>query len=318
MPPQGICFCFPGQLLEMPSLDNGILSDTALTRDIAKTAFDLTGFKWPDLSFQDSALNRCINLKLQITSYLISVIYYRLLRQQGIEPDCITEHSMGIYAALVAAEIFTFEEVLLMVFEIGQLLEKKAQKNDCAMASIIGLPEDNINSIIDRLKTQKLFIANYNGSRNFVLSGQRQGILSAIQIALEQHHAVAAQELVLNVPLHCELLQYMHEDISNLLCRFKPNPPRIALINHLTAEICSQAEITRLLCEEIYKPVYWEKCVEKIAAMGIRQFVEVGYGETLFKLVRWIDSEMSVMNIRDKRSISTMTEKLQMSRVSHG
>ena len=305
-----LCFSFPGQLLEIPNLENDILGDTTLTHEIIKKAYELIGFEWSTCTFRDSVLNKYLNLRLQIVSYLISIIYAHYLMREGIVPDIISEHSMGIYAALVASDTFTFEEGLELIFSIGILIEKRAQYLNCAMASIIGLTEDDLLSIFNCLNTHKLFIANYNGSRQFVVSGEREGIQKTIELAINEYHAIAARELILTAPLHCELLEGIKEDLVGLLSGFSPREGTIPVINHLTADISNREGIRRLLCEEIYKPVLWDRCVHKLIEYGANLFIEVGYGETIRKTVRWIDKDISVLTIKDKKSIKEIKRHL--------
>ncbi len=305
-----VCFMFPGQLLELPFIANDILIDKAITEHMVLRAREITGFEWQGLYFHDPELNRHINLRLQLASYLISLMYCDYMMRSGIIPDVICEHSMGLYAALVASGAFTFEEGLELVFKIGLLIENKTKHMNGAMASIIGLTEQDILSIFKRLSQHRLFIANYNGSKQFVLSGDEDGIEQTIEIALHEYHAVAARKLLFSTPMHSSLLESIENDLRDLLCRFSPRELRIPVVNHLTAEFCSRDEIMLLLCEEIYKPVFWEKCVQRMKKHGVNLFIETGYGETLQKLIRWIDQDLKVMNIRDKRSIEKVRQLL--------
>lgn len=305
-----ICFMFPGQLLELPSIANDILIDKAITEHMVIAAREITGFEWQGLYFHNAELNQYINLRLQLTSYLISLMYYDYLMRSGIIPDVICEHSMGIYAALVASGAFTFEEGLELVFKIGLLIENKTKNMNGTMASIIGLTEQDISAILKQLSQYRLFIANYNGSKQFVLSGDADGIAQTIEIALYEYHAVAARKLLFSAPMHSSLLESIKNDLRDLLSGYSPRELRIPVVNHLTAEFCCRDEIMHLLCEEIYKPVLWEKCVHRIKEYGVNLFVETGYGETLQKLIRWIDPDLLVMNIRDKGSIEKIRKLL--------
>ena len=305
-----ICFMFPGQLLELPAIANDILVDKAITEHRVIAAREITGFEWQGLYFHDPEFNQHINLRLQLTSYLISLMYYDYLMRSGIIPDVICEHSMGIYAALVASGAFTFEEGLELVFKIGLLIENKTKHMNGAMASIIGLTEQDILLIFKRLRQHRLFIANYNGSKQFVLSGDEDGIEQTIEIALHEYQAVAARKLLFSAPMHSSLLESIKNDLRDILSRFSPRELRIPVVNHLTAEFCCRDEIMQLLCEEIYRPVFWEKCVHRMKKYGVNLFIETGYGETLQKLIRWIDPDLLVVNIRDKGSIEKVRKLL--------
>jgi [acyl-carrier-protein] S-malonyltransferase len=99
-------------------------------------------------------------------------------------------------------------------------------------------------------------------------------------------------------------------DLIKLLEKFNPRQGRVPVVDHITAEISKSACVRGILCEEIYKPVLWDRCVHELIRYGTHTFIEVGYGETLYKLIRWIDKDARVLNIKNKSSIETIKMKL--------
>jgi len=99
-------FCFPGQLRDRVILQDGHpLQKDSYFREWTEKASRLTQFDLLQFSFKgEDEEDIGLNLKLQISTYLLSMIHFYRLRAAGWVPDVLAEHSMGIYAALAASE----------------------------------------------------------------------------------------------------------------------------------------------------------------------------------------------------------------------
>ena len=292
-------FCFPGQLQEKPMLeDHHPLREDPhfkelLTRGSTQTKFNLLNF-----TFGDGEKEEDFSLKLQISTYLLSMAHFHRLRAAGWVPDILAEHSMGIYSALAAAEAISFEEGLFITETIGRLLKREGEIHRGGMASILGLLLEEIQKICQDLNGFQLSLANYNGSMHFVLSGEEEGVKEAISLALSRK-AVSATRLPFNTALHSPSLYSLREEIMEILHDIKIQPLKIPILNHWTIKLLRREEIKDFLSQEIGRPVYWIRCVEKLLQEGFTQFIEVGHETTLTKLMRWIDREAEAFSAVD-------------------
>jgi len=293
-----VTFCFPGQLQEKPVLkeDHPLREDPhfkeCIERASRQTTFDLFRF-----SFKEEETG--VNLRLQVATYLLSMIHFFRLRAEGWVPDILTEHSMGIYAALAASEAITFEEGLWITEAIGRILEREGNFSGGAMGSIVGLPFGEVEKIRQELNGFHLSIANYNGSMHFVLSGEEKGIEKALALALSRK-AISATRLTFNIGLHSPSLSGLRGEIRDLLEEIEVQDPKFPILNHWTIRPLKKEEVKEFLSEEIGQPVYWDRCVEKLIREGVDRFIEVGHGVTLTKLIRWINRDVESFSAGDR------------------
>lgn len=295
-------FCFPGQLQERPTLeDHHVLREDRHFQELMERASHLTKFDPFSLSVEGENAEDGFSLKLQILTYLFSMVHFYRLCAAGWVPDILAEHSMGIYAALAASEAITFEEGLFITESIGSLLEKEGNLRRGAMASIIGLPLEEVQKICHSLDGYQLFVANYNGSMQYVLSGEEEGIEKAISFALSRK-AISASRLAFNTALHSPSLLSLREEILDLLKDIKMQPPKFPILNHWTIKPLRREEIKDFLSQEIGRPVYWVRCVEKMIQEGVTQFIEIGHEATLTKLIRWINRNVEAFCAGDRPS----------------
>ena len=298
-PKSKIAFCFPGQLQERPTWEDfhPLREDSYfkeyLTRTFTQTQFDLLNF-----SFKGKETEEDLSLKLQLSAYTLSMVHFYRLRAAGWVPDIFAEHSMGIYSALAASEAISFEEGLFITEAIGRLLKREGAIHPGGMASIIGLSLEEIQKICQDLNGFQLSIANYNGSMHFVLSGEEKGVEKTISLALSRK-AISATRLAFNTALHSPSLSSLREEILEILQGIKVQPLKIPILNHWTIKPLRREEIKDFLSQEIGRPVYWIRCVEKLLQEGFTQFIEVGHETTLTKLMRWIDREAEAFSAAD-------------------
>jgi [acyl-carrier-protein] S-malonyltransferase len=284
-------FCFPGQLRDRVILDDRHpLKKDPFFQECTAKAFRLTQFDFLQFSSMGREEDVGFNLKLQISTYLLSMIHFFRLRAAGWIPDAIAEHSMGIYAALAASEAITFEEGLFVTASIGALLEREGALHRGSLASIIGLTLEEIEKIRSDLNGHYLSIANYNGSMHYVLSGEEKGVEKAISLALSRK-AISASRLPFHTALHSPSLLSLKEEIEQILKEIEIRSPKFPLLNHWTVQPLKREEVKDFLCLEIGQPVYWDRCVERLIQEGVTQFIEVGQEAILTKLIRWIHRE---------------------------
>jgi [acyl-carrier-protein] S-malonyltransferase len=293
-------FCFPGQLQEKPMFeDHHPLREDPHFKELLKRASNQTKFDLLNFSFEGDEKEEDLSLKLQISAYFLSMVHFYRLRAAGWNPDIFAEHSMGIYSALAASEAIGFEEGLFITEAIGRLLKREGAIHPGGMASIIGLPLEEIQKICQDLNGFQLSIANYNGSMHFVLSGEEQGVEKAISLALSRK-AISATRLAFNTALHSPSLYSLREEIMEILQDIKVQPLKVPILNHWTVKPLRREEIKDFLSQEIGRPVYWIRCVEKLLQEGFTQFIEVGHETTLTKLMRWIDREAEAFSAGDR------------------
>ena len=296
-----VALCFPGQLSKV-SDEVGKSSGGGynLPHPFFEKTWERAGFDFSSFFFQREEEDQYLNLKLQVASYLLSMVSFDRYQKKGRQWDCIAEHSMGIYAALVAAETVTFEDGLAMVKGVGLILEEAGKKNPGGMAAIIGLESEAIKMICSDVGGD-LYVANVNGSRQFVLSGDAASIERGMKFSL-QRGAISAQRLTSTAPLHSPLMESIRGDVHSFITGFAIHPPRTPVVSHWSGKPLSDPDAIRdFLVEELCRPVDWEGSVQYLLSQGVTCFVEMGPTDTLTRLIRWIDRDVKALSygVRD-------------------
>jgi len=278
------CFMFPGQPLFIANRP-----DDPDFQELAQTARERTGLDILDLVWLGEPATESVIL--QVYGAVMSLYHARRLSREGIRPNLIAEHSMGIYAALSAGGSISEGDALELTSRIGRCMSRMSEKGSYALGCVVGLPLEPLLVIAEN---NGVHMANHNTSRHFLLSGERAGIESAVAEALKCG-AFSAKLFPCDAPLHTPLMEAVEPSLREIIGGFRYGQPAVPLMNHIDQGYLAASEVKEFLLRELLLPVHWEATYLALRAAGVNRFIEVGVGDALKKYNRWIESEAARM-----------------------
>jgi malonyl CoA-acyl carrier protein transacylase len=276
-----ICWMFPGQPVAFADTPSNDLE----FQNIALLCLETTGFN--PLESDTSASDLSQSVRLQLFGACISLYRSNQLTEQGVEPDLIAEHSMGIYPALAASGSIDSATALALTCRIGVSMEQMGMQRKYGLGCVIGLTYGALEVIASN---NGVYIANYNTSRHFLLAGERFRVEAALTEATASG-AFSVSVFPCDAPLHTPLIEEIGGELQRIVAEYSFSEPRIPLMEHIGQTTLTAATIPPFLMDELCRPVYWEKTYRALRSRGVTGFKEVGVGSALSKFNRWIDSE---------------------------
>jgi [acyl-carrier-protein] S-malonyltransferase len=220
---------------------------------------------------------------LQPVLLTASVAAVAAATEAGLQPPvAVVGHSLGEYAALVAAEALSFETAVRVVRARGEAMDAAGAAAPGGMAAVIGGDPD-VAAIC--AAAGEVWVANENSPRQVVISGRSE----ALSRACEQCENYGSVVIPLNVPVanHTPLMEPAVERVRELLDAASIRSPRVPFYSGVDgAPHDSAARLPELLSRAIAAPVKFRSAIEEIRAAGVTAFVELGPGRTLSRLVR--------------------------------
>jgi [acyl-carrier-protein] S-malonyltransferase len=239
-----------------------------------------------------------------------SVAALRVLEKAtGLAPDLVAGHSLGEYSALVAAGAITLADAVRLVHLRGKFMQEAVPAGTGSMAAILGLAAAEVTAgcaEAARETGQVVSAANFNGGGQVVIAGAKAAVDRAVEV-LKGKGAKRAIPLVVSAPFHCALMRPAAERLAGELERLRLQRPRVPVVTNVEAEPCQDPDRLRaLLVEQVTAPVRWEESMQKLAALGVGQALELGAGAVLAGLLKRIVPDMKVTSLGDPQSIAAL------------
>lgn len=281
-------FLFPGQLSEAVGMGRDFFETDPEARSLFDAASERCGRDLGRIVFEGPPEALRENLAAQASVYLVSTLASRALARKGLTPPATAGYSLGNYAALVAAGAISFEDGLDVLVAVWRETEALGIRG--AMAAVIGCRRDAAETVCEELRGagQPVWIGNVNAATQFVLTGRSEAVRAALEILGPR--SLSVLPLPMSWPIHSELMQPVALRVRPVVdaCRSIRSPavPYYGPDGRVrrTAE-----EVRELLATEFIHPTLWNATFEAMVSNGFRVFLEVGPGEMLSKMSRWID-----------------------------
>jgi [acyl-carrier-protein] S-malonyltransferase len=209
-------------------------------------------------------------------------------RERLTAPLALAGHSLGQYSALVAAGSLAFADAIRLVAERGRLMQAHGAG---AMAAILNLDEASVAEVAAAAGVE---VANVNAPGQITISGRREGIERALELA-RARGARRAVLLPVSAAFHSSLMRPVVEGLRSSIESVALAPPLAPLISNVDARsLVEPAALRRELLDHICAPVQWVATVRALLAAGATEFVEIGPGRILSGLIRRIGPEARV------------------------
>ena len=194
--------------------------------------------------------------------------------------DLVAGHSLGEFAALVAADSLDDTDALRLVALRGRLMDKaaRAADDDGGMLAVLGEPAGAAAGIAER---QGLTVANDNAPTEVVLSGSGAALEQASSDARSE--GLRAVRLSVGGAFHSPAMASAEPAFRAALDDVDFRPPRATALSGLIARPFD--DVRRRLLEGLTRPVRWRETLLALHGLGARHFVECGPGRVLTKLV---------------------------------
>lgn len=218
-------------------------------------------------------------------------------------PAFVAGHSVGEYAALVAAGALSLADGLRLVRTRGELMQAACDETPSGMAALIGLALEPALRACEGTGAQ---VANVNSAEQIVIGGPNAALEQAVANAKE---AGARRAIPLDVAgaFHTEAMRPAQSAMDAALERAAFAAPSAPVVANATAQPLSDPEELRdELSAQLCGCVRWMQSVEYIASAGVTRFVEFGPGKTLTGLAKRIAPNASALAVADLDAIGAM------------
>jgi [acyl-carrier-protein] S-malonyltransferase len=310
-------FVFPGQ----GSQSVGMLDawgDHPVVKHTLAEASDALGEDVAQLIQHGPKEALALTTNTQPVMLVAGVAAYRVwLAEGGATPSVVAGHSLGEYAALVAAGVLTLAQAAPLVRFRAQAMQDAVPVGTGAMAAILGMASDQViegcrqaQATFDAGSAEVVEAVNFNDPAQTVIAGSKAAVEKACEV-LKANGAKRALPLPVSAPFHSSLMKPAAERLKERLAATVLVAPQIAVLNNI--DVAVETDLDRIrdaLYRQAFGPVRWVECVKAIQARGVSTLVECGPGKVLAGMTKRIDAQLNGLPLFDPASLAEVKAAL--------
>jgi len=259
---------------------------------------ELLGFDLPNVCFNGPEEELIRTENAQPAIFLTSWIALQLLEEclPEVEYEAAAGLSLGELTAWTAAEVFSFDDGLLIARQRGKYMQEACEKTDGAMAAVLGLDLEKIREVCLQAHVD---MANLNCPGQIVISGEIEKVKNACELA-KAAGAKRAVMLPVAGAYHSRLMASAQPKVEAMLNNVEMNEPIMMVIANVSARPHTETpDIRARLTDQVVSSVRWEDSVRYLIEQGFNRFIELGPGSVLSGFVKRIDKNVRTYTVAD-------------------
>lgn len=241
------------------------------------------------------------------------VAVWRLWTEKGGKrPSVVAGHSLGEYAALVAAGVLRLADAVPLVRFRASAMQDAVPAGTGAMAAILSLDNEAIREACSvAANGECVEPVNFNANGQTVIAGHKAAVERAVE-ACKARGAKRAVMLPVSAPFHSALMRPAAERLAIRLSGVEFSVPEIPVLNNVDVLVEKAPDRIRdALVRQAYSPVRWVETVQAIAALGNSVVAECGPGKVLAGLTKRCADGISSAALADLASVESLLNTLE-------
>ncbi|QQS13076.1 MAG: ACP S-malonyltransferase [Rhodospirillales bacterium] len=309
-------FVFPGQGSQAVGMGKDLAEAFTAAREVFQEVDDALEQKLFKLMLEGPESDLTLTENAQPALMAVSVAAVRVLEREGgraLPAMCayVAGHSLGEYSALAAAGALSLADTARLLKLRGRSMQKAVPVGVGAMAALLGAEVEQAEAVCaEAAQGEIVGVANDNGGGQVVISGHKDAVARAIEVA-KAKGVKRAMPLPVSAPFHCALMQPAADAMADALAAVTMAPPKVPLIANVTADETSDpARIRALLVEQVTGRVRWRECVLAMKARGVDTEVEIGAGKILTGMLKRIDKDIAGLAVNGPADVEAFLKTL--------
>lgn len=268
-----------------PSFSRWAEADELLGRDVTRLGLDA----------DEDELR--VPLNCQVALFVHFVVQHEAWRADGAQAHLTAGHSLGEYAALVAAGVLDFADGLRLVDARARATQDAADERPGTMVACLGYPVEVVTAACDKVGAH---VANDNAPGQLVAAGvaaDLDRLREALDATGERGKVVALQ---VGAAYHSPHMEPAVGPFGAALDAATFSAATLPVVANVDARPHTAAgDWPAVLRGQLISPVRWRETVGTFGELGVTSVVELGPSPVLTGLVKRTDRSL------DRRTVIT-------------
>jgi len=297
---------FPGQGAQYIGMGKSLYDNYPKAKEVFDSIDKILRYELSKKCFQGSEQELKDTAIQQLAILTVSIAAFSVFKDSGITIDYLSGLSLGEYSCLYAAQVLSLEDLVSLVKERAQAMQKAAAMNPSTMFAVIGATREVLE---EKSSTEGFYLANMNSPQQIVISlsiDDKEKVKGSLESL-----GLRVVELAVSGGFHSPFMEPAKEHLAAVIGKMNFSDAEIPIVSNFTAQAHTKAdEIKNNLLDQLVSPVLWNDCIGFMTSKGVDSFFEVGPSKVLRGLMRKINSDLKVINIDKKEDLDKLKEDL--------
>lgn len=294
---------FSGQGSQYKGMGQELLESDSKAKEIYDIGSQILGLDLAHLCFEADEAELGLTINSQPAIFATSLVAFEAYKQSGGNFDGVMGHSLGEYAAMVAAGVVSLEDGFKIIKARALAMQRCADGQDGAMCAILSKDAIYIEEICKNVPSYATPV-NYNSLAQTVVAGTNEAIDSII--AECKSNKVKAIKLGVNAAFHSKFMQPAADELRQTLETITFNKPTVEFYSNVCGGVLPLGtDMVEYLVNHLVSPVKFVDELLLAKNNGYDTFVELGPNKVLSGLVKKTIDDVAIYNIEDKKSLET-------------
>lgn len=299
---------FSGQGSQYVSMGKELCERFPSCEKIFQTAQEVLGFDLKSICFEGPEDKLSMTVYSQPAILAVSLCALEAAKESGILFNGVAGHSLGEYAAMVAAGILTVEDAFRAIKIRSEAMQRASEAKSGAMCAVVGLEAKDVEKVCSEIDGYVIPV-NYNATLQTVIAGETEAINKAVEIFT----GMKARAIKLNVSsaFHSEFMKNASEEFYEKTADIVFNKPQVQFFCNLTGkELSEDTDMREYLSQHIISPVRFTSELELMRESGYDRYVELGPNKVLTGLVKKTLKGVTAVNIENNATLDKALSSL--------
>ena len=315
---KSVTLIFPGQgaqYVGMGSSLEGQPSAELLNKANTALGYDLKNMM---LNGPEEDLTLTANTQPAILTYSTALFerLQEILTKNDIKIDRVLGHSVGEYAALVAAKSLSFEDAVKAVNLRGTYMQEAVPAGMGKMIAVMKVPMDIIEKACRECSEEnnEVMPANFNEPNQTVISGHAEACDRVVTWFEENYtEPYRCVELKVSAPFHSSLMKPAAQKLADHFETIEFKSTMIPYVANIDAKEygadTAGNKVKENLIKQVDGSVRWTQSIADLSDDTV--CIEVGPGRVLMGLLRKINRNIKVISLDKEGAFDNLEAELQ-------
>lgn len=285
-----VAFSYTGQGSHTPAMGRSLMRNSrafSLWVEEAISAVGSIGGSLREILLTDAPVTDNIAVSAPAI-FVFQVGVQRALHEAGVEPQIVCGHSLGEYAAAVAAGVFSARDALDLVVERSRLMQEQTPPG--AMVALLA-PVDRALALASK---HGLAVAAVNGATETVLSGTAAAVRALVETA--NRDGILVQPLRVGRAFHSPAMLGIANEFRSRVDATPGHTASIRFVRALAGGNVSEAANVEAgyWVDQLHSTVHFADIIKTVATSGDVAVLEIGSQPVLTKFAAEVNASFAL------------------------